>query len=103
MADILSKIYAAKALENARREVEEPYAAVRERALARRNERRSFLQAIRTANGPAIVAEVKRASPSAGLIARNFDAAAIARVYDAAGVDGISVLTEADHFLGELA
>ncbi|MGZ3552729.1 MAG: indole-3-glycerol phosphate synthase TrpC [Vulcanimicrobiaceae bacterium] len=103
MADILSKIYAAKALENARREAEEPYAAVRERAFARRNERRSFLRAIRTANGPAIVAEVKRASPSAGLIARNFDAAAIARVYDAAGVDGISVLTEADHFLGELA
>jgi indole-3-glycerol phosphate synthase len=37
------------------------------------------------------------------LIARSFDAAAIARIYDTAGADAISVLTERDHFLGELA
>ena len=37
------------------------------------------------------------------MIARSFDPAAIARTYDAAGADAISVLTERDHFLGELA
>jgi indole-3-glycerol phosphate synthase len=103
MADILEKIYAAKAVESAQREAEEPYPVLRERALARRGERRGFLEAIRSANGPAIIGEVKRASPSAGLIAHNFDPAAIGRRYDEAGVDCISVITESDHFLGELS
>ncbi|HEY8313082.1 MAG TPA: indole-3-glycerol phosphate synthase TrpC [Candidatus Baltobacteraceae bacterium] len=103
MADILEKIYAAKALVTARQEAQEPYAAVRARGIARRVERRPMLRALRTAVGPAIVGEVKRASPSAGLISRNFDPVAIARLYDRAGVDCISVLTESDHFLGELS
>ena len=68
-----------------------------------RSERRSFLAALEAAQGGAIVAEIKRASPSSGLIARSFDPAAIARAYDAAGCDAISVITERDHFLGELS
>lgn len=103
MADILKRIYESKAIVASREEAAEPYAAVRERALQRRAERRGFHDAIRRARGPAIVGEIKRASPSAGLIARNFDPAAAASVYDRAGVDCISVLTESDHFLGELA
>ena len=102
MVDILHRIYDAKALASAREEVQEPYDALRVRALERKRERRPFLSAIRSAAGPAIVGEIKRASPSAGLIARNFDPAGVARTYDAAGVDCISVLTESDHFLGEL-
>lgn len=102
MVDILHRIYDAKSVVTAREEAQEPYEAVRERALARAPERRPFLSAIRASNGPAIVGEIKRASPSAGLIARNFDPAAVARTYDSAGVDCISVLTESDHFLGEL-
>ncbi|HKU67792.1 MAG TPA: indole-3-glycerol phosphate synthase TrpC [Candidatus Baltobacteraceae bacterium] len=102
MVDILHRIYDAKAAVSAQEETREPYDVVRAHALARRRERRPFLQAIRNADGPAIVGEIKRASPSAGLIARNFDPASIARMYDASGVDCISVLTEADHFLGEL-
>ncbi len=102
MVDILHRIYDAKAAASAQEEAREPYDVVRAHALARRRERRPFLQAIRGAQGPAIVGEIKRASPSAGLIARNFDPAAIARTYDASHVDCISVLTEADHFLGEL-
>jgi indole-3-glycerol phosphate synthase len=66
-------------------------------------ERRSFYAALEHAVGGAIIAEIKRASPSAGLIARSFDAVGIARSYEAAGCDAISVLTERDHFLGELA
>jgi indole-3-glycerol phosphate synthase len=66
-------------------------------------ERRSFVRALQSASGIGIIAEIKRASPSAGLIARNFDPGAIAAKYETAGVDAISVLTEQDHFLGELA
>jgi indole-3-glycerol phosphate synthase len=102
MVDILHRIYGAKAAVAAREEAEEPYDVVRAHALARKRERRPFLKAVRASSGPAIIGEIKRASPSAGLIARNFDPAAIARTYDGAGVDCISVLTESDHFLGEL-
>jgi len=102
MSDILDKIFESKARELAREEAEEPYPSIRERALARAADRRPFLAALRSARGAAIIGEIKRASPSAGLIARNFDPAAIAHTYDSAGVDCISVLTEADHFLGEL-
>lgn len=103
MIDTLQKIYAAKAAVLAHEQAREPYEAVRSQALARAGERRGFLQALQKAGGGAIVAEIKRASPSSGLIARSFDAVAIARTYDAAGVDAISVLTERDHFLGELS
>ncbi len=100
--DILNKIYAAKAKHLERDMQREPYEAIRERALASVAGRRRFLDALRAQSGSAIVAEIKRASPSAGLIARDFDPVAIAHIYDAAGVDAISVITEADHFLGDL-
>jgi indole-3-glycerol phosphate synthase len=102
MSDILQRIYAAKALSSARDEAKEPYGLVRERALAGKAQRRPFMRAVSQSSGPAIIGEIKRASPSAGLIARNFDAQRTARVYEAAGVDCISVVTETDHFLGDL-
>jgi indole-3-glycerol phosphate synthase len=102
MIDTLQTIYAAKAVALEQEERSEPYAAVRERALARAGQRRGFLAALERASGEAIVAEMKRASPSSGLIARSFDPPGLARIYDAAGADAISVLTERDHFLGEL-
>jgi indole-3-glycerol phosphate synthase len=103
MADTLQKIYAARAATLEQERQREPYDVLRPRALARAYERRGFLAALQRASGEAIVAEIKRASPSAGLIARSFDVVAIARAYDAAGSDAISVLTERDHFLGELS
>jgi indole-3-glycerol phosphate synthase len=102
VADALQRIYAAKADALEAEQREQSYEALRERALARKSERRSFLEALRGARGAAIVAEIKRASPSAGLIARSFDPVATARMYEGAGADAISVLTERDHFLGEL-
>ena len=102
MSDILARIYQSKARALAEEEAREPYAEVRRRADERRSERRPFAAAVRSASGPAIIGEVKRASPSAGLIARNFDPSAIAGAYERAGIDCISVLTESDHFLGEL-
>lgn len=102
MNDILGRLYAAKAVAMRDEEQREGYDSLVARAESRRSERRSFSAALRAAEGPAIVGEIKRASPSVGLIARNFEAAAIARAYEEAGVDAISVLTEADHFLGDL-
>jgi len=103
MSDFLERLYAAKAATLPDEEARESYAVVSARAEARRGERRGFARAIREARGPAVIAEIKRASPSVGLIARNFDPAGVAAKYERAGVDAISVLTEADHFLGDLS
>jgi indole-3-glycerol phosphate synthase len=60
-----------------------------------------FIAALR-ADGLGVIAEVKRASPSAGEIAPDLDASALARQYEAGGAAAISVLTEPDHFGGSL-
>jgi indole-3-glycerol phosphate synthase len=103
VGDLLRDIFAAKAIRLADEMRAQPYEVVRERALRRTGERRSLLSAIRSADGVAVIAEIKRASPSAGLIAQGVDPARIAALYDAAGAAAISVLTEQDFFLGELA
>jgi indole-3-glycerol phosphate synthase len=100
---MLDKLYAATAKVRAADEAREPLDVVRERATTRMKERRPFRAALTAADGPAIIAEIKRASPSVGLIVRELDPAAIARAYEAAGANAISVLTEGDHFLGDLA
>jgi len=51
---------------------------------------------------PGIIAEVKKASPSRGVICRDFDPVRIARIYAAGGASAISVLTEENYFLGSL-
>ena len=76
--------------------------ALRTEAL-RRNHFRSFFHALQgDGETLALVAEVKRASPSAGLIAANFDPVAVAAGYEAAGADAISVLTDEPFFQGHL-
>ena len=55
------------------------------------------------AGGLAVIAEIKRASPSKGAIAPALDAAARARAYERAGADAVSVLTEPTRFAGSLA
>jgi indole-3-glycerol phosphate synthase len=103
MTTILDGLYAAKALVRERDRARESYDALRARGLARMGERRAFGAALHGARGCALIAEIKRASPSAGMIAHDFDPAATARAYAAAGADAISVLTEESAFLGDLA
>ncbi|HYZ16692.1 MAG TPA: indole-3-glycerol phosphate synthase TrpC [Candidatus Acidoferrum sp.] len=103
MTDMLEKLYAAKVAIRAGDEARESLDVLRERAELRRGGRRRFRAALAAANGPAIIAEIKRASPSLGLIVQNMDPAAIATEYQSAGADAISVLTESEYFLGDLA
>ena len=64
---------------------------------------RPFIEAINKPKAIALVAEIKKQSPSAGLIRENFDHLEIARAYQEAGAQAISVLTEEDFFAGSLA
>ena len=52
---------------------------------------------------PAIIAEVKKASPSKGVLCRDFDPIRIARIYANCGATAISVLTEENYFMGSLS
>jgi len=74
-----------------------------DRAVARRESspRRSLREAL-SAEGPSIIAECKKASPSAGLLRADFDPAILAARYQAAGASAISVVTEPDFFQGDL-
>jgi len=81
----------------ARRRV--PLAALE--AEAARHARRSLSAALTAGSGVRIVAEVKRASPSAGLLRPDYRPDELARAYAAGGACGISVLTEPRRFLGE--
>ncbi len=65
-----------------------------------RDFRRALLGA--KGGGPALIAEVKKASPSAGVICADFDPARIARAYEAAGATCLSVLTDELFFQGSL-
>jgi indole-3-glycerol phosphate synthase len=102
-SDILAKLYAAKAAVLEREREREPLQTIEARAMARLSERRPFAARLAQSRGPAVIAEIKRASPSKGIIVHDLDVCAVARRYDSAGVDAISVLTESDHFLGDLA
>jgi indole-3-glycerol phosphate synthase len=63
---------------------------------------RDFRAALRS-NSPAIIAEIKQASPSKGVLAENFNPASIARAYAQGGAAALSVLTDREFFQGELA
>ncbi len=100
--DILQKILARKAEEVAARAARVPLNEIRQRAAAA-DAPRGFVAALeRTiADGQAgVIAEIKKASPSKGLLREHFDPPAIARSYAAGGAACLSVLTDVDFFQG---
>jgi indole-3-glycerol phosphate synthase len=105
MADILETILAAKAVELAHAKAKKPLAALQVEVKAAKtgDPPRDFSGALkgRIAGGePAVIAEIKKASPSQGLIRADFDVAAIARSYADHGACCLSVLTDEQFFQG---
>jgi indole-3-glycerol phosphate synthase len=104
VADILARIVAVKTEEVARAKGAQPLAALR--AEARRAQPvRDFAGALRAriaAGKPAVIAEIKKASPSRGVLREPFDPAAIAASYARHGAACLSVLTDERFFQGAL-
>jgi len=102
MSDILRRILATKRAEVEAARASVPLAEMERRARAAAAPR-DFVGALRAkiaAGEPAVIAEIKRASPSKGLLREHFDPAAIARSYAAAGAACLSVLTDREYFQG---
>ena len=97
--DILARIVGQKAAELA--EAQTPLAEWDRRGRQRRDDRRDFRAALLTKR-PAIIAEIKKASPSKGLLAAHFDPSSIAQSYEMGGAAAISVLTDTRFFQGKL-
>ncbi len=102
MSDILDRILARKREEVEAARAAVPLAEMQARAAAAPPPR-DFVGALRAkiaAGRPAVIAEMKRASPSKGLLRTDFDPAGIARGYEAGGAACLSVLTDRDFFQG---
>jgi len=103
LGNILDKIVADKRDEVQQRRAQTPLEQLKER-VASLPKCRNFYKAITKSNprGLNVIAEVKKASPSAGLIRPDFDPVAIAQTYERCGADAISVLTDEKYFQGKL-
>jgi len=103
LANVLDKIIADKRDEIRQRRAEVSLEQLKER-VAGLAKCRNFYQAVTKPNrrGLNVIAEVKKASPSAGLIRADFDPVTIAQTYERCGADAISVLTDEKYFQGRL-
>lgn len=102
MSDILHRILATKAREVAAAKAARPLPALRAAAEAMPPPR-DFGEALErkiAAGRPAVIAEIKKASPSKGVLRPIFDPPAIARRFEAGGAACLSVLTDRDYFQG---
>ena len=102
MSDILNKILATKREEVAAAKAKKSLDQVREEAY-NQPDPRDFVGSILAkvdAGKPAVIAEIKKASPSKGVIRENFNPAEIAKSYEKGGAACLSVLTDQDYFQG---
>jgi len=103
MSTILDKIVQTKREEIAQRSSVTPIEQLKAAAAAQPRPRNFFTAVTRPPTKALnLIAEVKKASPSAGIIRADFDPVAIARAYAAAGADALSVLTDEKYFQGHL-
>lgn len=105
MSDILDRINAVKRQEVAAAQAQLPLAALRAEAESRAEPTRGFVNALRAkiaAGRSGVIAEVKKASPSKGVLRADFRPAEIARSYEQHGAACLSVLTDAPHFQGSV-
>jgi len=103
LANILDKIVADKRAEVAGRQSQRSLEQLKEQ-VRDLPKCRNFHKAVTKLNsrGINVIAEVKKASPSAGLIREDFDPVTIAKTYEKCGADAISVLTDEKYFQGRL-
>lgn len=102
--DILARILARKAEEVAESSAQRPLSQLRAE-LEQLSPARGFYRALRSrieTGEAAVIAEIKKASPSKGVLREDFDPVAIARSYASAGAACLSVLTDKDFFQGSL-
>ena len=103
MSDILRRIVAVKREEVARARRQRDAMSLLREAESRTDDRRDFVGALRAgiaAKQVAVIAEIKKASPSKGLLRADFRPADIARSYERHGATCLSVLTDVDFFQG---
>src|SRR5258706_490514 len=103
MQTVLEQILESKRQEVAERQKSVPVEQLREK-ISELGRPRNFFQAVTTPTKKRLnlIAEVKKASPSAGVIRPDFDPVQIAKAYQAAGADALSVLTDEHYFQGKL-
>ena len=103
MQTVLEKILEAKRQEVAERQQTIPVQQLKDQ-IAELGRPRNFFRAVTTPGKKRLnlIAEVKKASPSAGVIRADFDPIAIAQAYETAGADALSVLTDEKFFQGKL-
>ena len=104
MPDVLARICNDKRAEVAVEKTKRGIDALRQEISARAGPTRGFGFALKEAAAAghyALITEIKKASPSSGLIRRDFDPVGLAKAYQAGGAACLSVLTERRHFMGD--
>ena len=103
MTNVLDRICAEKRIEISERQQRRPLPEVERAALGRGEPTREFRAALAraSATGYGLIAEIKKASPSKGIIRKNFEPASLATSYQAGGATCLSVLTHTPYFKGQ--